>query len=279
MFYCLNLGEVTSNHGHVGAMVGNGFKFSEQKSYYTNCERSSENNEATNFTEAGMSIQEVAEQMGSNFKYENGSIYLNFEDYTPDEADGNIKSETFSNAVPEKNVTMPAPEISCNLLTHYFGTVIDKDNVSINCSGVDGAEYWHIDIAADPDFTDIYMQSGSSSLTAYNLVPGVTYYVRAQGKTASDTTSADCKYTEYGYLNVILSDYGSLITFDGELGYIPGDISGNYKIDLYDAIEICKSIMGMRTFTDDEKAIADYDGNGVVDLYDAIGIAKKLLEK
>ena len=60
---------------------------------------------------------------------------------------------------------------------------------------------------------------------------------------------------------------------------IPGDISGNGKIDLYDAIEICKSLMGMRTFTDEEKAIADYDGNGKVDLYDAIGIAKKLLEK
>lgn len=60
---------------------------------------------------------------------------------------------------------------------------------------------------------------------------------------------------------------------------VQGDISGNGKIDLYDAIEICKSIMGMRTFTDEEKVIADFDGNGVVDLYDAIGIAKKLLPK
>lgn len=37
--------------------------------------------------------------------------------------------------------------------------------------------------------------------------------------------------------------------------------------------------MGMRTFTDEEKVIADFDGNGVVDLYDAIGIAKELLPK
>ncbi|MCI7804463.1 MAG: leucine-rich repeat domain-containing protein [Oscillospiraceae bacterium] len=39
--------------------------------------------------------------------------------------------------------------------------------------------------------------------------------------------------------------------------FISGDISGNGKIDLYDAIEICKSIMGMRTFTDEEKLIAE----------------------
>lgn len=60
---------------------------------------------------------------------------------------------------------------------------------------------------------------------------------------------------------------------------VQGDISGNGKIDLYDAIEICRYIMGMRTFTDEEKVIADFDGNGVVDLYDAIGIAKELLPK
>lgn len=66
---------------------------------------------------------------------------------------------------------------------------------------------------------------------------------------------------------------------DSDIITIQGDISGNGKIDLYDAIEICKSIMGMKTFTDEEKLIADYDGNGVIDLYDAIGIAQKLLEK
>lgn len=60
---------------------------------------------------------------------------------------------------------------------------------------------------------------------------------------------------------------------------VQGDISGNGKIDLYDAIEICKSIMGMRTFTDEEKAIADFNKDGIVNIYDAIGIAKELLPK
>lgn len=60
---------------------------------------------------------------------------------------------------------------------------------------------------------------------------------------------------------------------------VKGDISGNGKIDLYDAIEICKKIMGMRTFTEEENKISDFNGDGVVDLYDAIEIAKKLLPK
>ena len=57
-----------------------------------------------------------------------------------------------------------------------------------------------------------------------------------------------------------------------------GDISGNNMIDLYDAIEICKYIMGMRDFTEEELIIADYDYSGKVDLYDVIAIASKLLE-
>ena len=60
---------------------------------------------------------------------------------------------------------------------------------------------------------------------------------------------------------------------------ILGDISGNGKIDLYDAIEIAKAIMGMRTFTEEEKLIADFNKDVTVDLYDAIEIARTLLPK
>ena len=58
-----------------------------------------------------------------------------------------------------------------------------------------------------------------------------------------------------------------------------GDISGNGEIDLYDAIEIAKAIMGLRTFTDEEMIIADFNMDGAVDLYDAIEIARTLLPK
>lgn len=71
--------------------------------------------------------------------------------------------------------------------------------------------------------------------------------------------------------------YNNTLEFTTALDYIPGDISGNGAIDLYDAIEICKSIMGMRTFTEAEKNIADYNCDGEVNLYDAIGIAKEIM--
>lgn len=57
-----------------------------------------------------------------------------------------------------------------------------------------------------------------------------------------------------------------------------GDVSGNGSIDLYDAIEIAKYIIGARTFTADEMVIANYDGKGEIDLYDVIAIAKYLLK-
>ena len=40
-----------------------------------------------------------------------------------------------------------------------------------------------------------------------------------------------------------------------------------------------QAIMGMRTFTEEEKLIADFNKDGTVDLYDAIEIARTLLPK
>ena len=90
--------------------------------------------------------------------------------------------------------------------------------------------------------------------------------------------------TIYGYKNSTAQAYAE--TYDRKfvllIEYtetILGDISGNGKIDLYDAIEIAKAIMGLRTFTDEEMIIADFNMDGTVDLYDAIEIARALLPK
>ena len=90
--------------------------------------------------------------------------------------------------------------------------------------------------------------------------------------------------TIYGYENSTAQAYAE--TYDRKfvllIEYtetILGDISGNGKIDLYDAIEIAKAIMGLRTFTDEEMIIADFNMDGTVDLYDAIEIARALLPK
>ena len=90
--------------------------------------------------------------------------------------------------------------------------------------------------------------------------------------------------TIYGYENSTAQAYAE--TYDRKfvllIEYtetILGDISGNGEIDLYDAIEIAKAIMGLRTFTAEEMIIAYFNKDGTVDLYDAIEIARTLLPK
>lgn len=82
----------------------------------------------------------------------------------------------------------------------------------------------------------------------------------------------------HGYINSTVSAYA----LNNNFMFIPldaiiGDITFNGEIELYDAVEIAKYIMNMRTFTDDEYFIADYNQDNFVNLYDAIGIAKALM--
>ena len=83
-----------------------------------------------------------------------------------------------------------------------------------------------------------------------------------------------------GYANSYADIYAQKFgyTFENTLGVI-GDVSGNEKIDLYDAIRICEYIMNMRTFDDNMLMIADYNLDFEVNLYDVIAIATELLPK
>ncbi|MCI7803546.1 MAG: dockerin type I repeat-containing protein [Oscillospiraceae bacterium] len=77
---------------------------------------------------------------------------------------------------------------------------------------------------------------------------------------------------------VILESGGSSFATTVDMfNAVYGDATNDSTINLYDAVEISKSLMGMRTFTDTEKIIADYDGDGAVDLYDAVGIAREIM--
>ena len=59
--------------------------------------------------------------------------------------------------------------------------------------------------------------------------------------------------------------------------FIRGDISKNGKIDIYDAIEIAKYVLGVRKFNNEEAEIADFNNDSKIDLYDTIAISKFLL--
>lgn len=59
--------------------------------------------------------------------------------------------------------------------------------------------------------------------------------------------------------------------------YESGDVTMDGEVDLYDAIEIAKYMMGMVDFTNEQIAIGDKTGDGVCDLYDAIEVARTLM--
>ncbi len=85
--------------------------------------------------------------------------------------------------------------------------------------------------------------------------------------------------TIYGFSDssaqVYANKYGFYFSPFG--GQMKGDLSYNDNIDLYDAIETAKVVMGMRTLTEQEAVIADFDRSGTVDLYDTIMLARFIL--
>ena len=275
VFYCLNLGEVHADHQNIGGMVGEGYKFSEQKSYYTNCERSSENDDAINFVDAGMSLEEVAEEMDGNYKYENGVIMLNFDGNTKEEPSETMEKETFTRETVKKNITMPAPELSCSFLTHYFGTVVDKDNVQVSTSTNSEVSNWSIDVAGDPKFTDIYL----NDFTIYDLIPEVTYYVRVQGRTLSDRTDPECEYTDYGYLSITLKDDGSLDVnkdFVAEDEKIKGDVNADGALNVADVVLLQKWLLAVPGVKLGEGKVADLYEDGNLNVLDLAVMKQKL---
>lgn len=82
------------------------------------------------------------------------------------------------------------------------------------------------------------------------------------------------KSTAYDYA----IKYGRTFDYITTALVVKGDVTGNGKLDLYDAIAICKHIMGMTKLTAEQEKVADITGDGVIDLYDAIEIARALLK-
>lgn len=72
---------------------------------------------------------------------------------------------------------------------------------------------------------------------------------------------------------------GETIDFTGVVYTSPedGDLTEDYEINLYDAVEVAKHIMGMNSLTEKQLKLGDYNGDSVCDLYDAVEIAKNLI--
>lgn len=56
-----------------------------------------------------------------------------------------------------------------------------------------------------------------------------------------------------------------------------GDIKADGIVNLYDIIELCKSLMNMITLTTEQQKVADYNGDTEINIYDAIAMANDVM--
>lgn len=63
------------------------------------------------------------------------------------------------------------------------------------------------------------------------------------------------------------------------LSTIRGDVNGDKKVDVFDAIAIAQYTVGNKTLTSIQLTAADYNADGSVNVFDAIAIAKTTVKK
>ena len=77
--------------------------------------------------------------------------------------------------------------------------------------------------------------------------------------------------------SILVSEADVESSYSAESIYMWGDISRDNSLDLHDAIEISKYIMGSSDLDEDTVLLADINRDGKTDIYDVIEIAKTLL--
>lgn len=202
-----------------------------------------------------------------------------------------IGTHAFSKCESLKSVTLPASVTSIGRYAFYQCTGLTSITLSENVTIIDAHAFQECFGLTSIIIPESVESIGQSAFLRCNSLSSITIENPNCKIYSECDTICNAVYDEtgilyytgiiYGYENSTAQAYaeqynGNFVSL-GEYR-IKGDISGNGSIDLYDAIEIAKSLMGMRTFTEEEQKIADYNGDGTVDLYDAIAIAKYLLE-
>ena len=175
------------------------------------------------------------------------------------------------------NITIPDSVNSIGNMT-FFGCAIKNINIPNSVTIIKRGAFWSC-----PSLTSINIPESVTSIDSIVLnecnnlkcviINNPDCEIFDTESTISETA------TIYGYENSTAQAYAERYCRRFVSIEDIGDISGNGEIDLYDAIEIAKAIMGLRTFTAEEMIIADFNMDGAVDLYDAIEIARTLLPK
>lgn len=189
-----------------------------------------------------------------------------------------IESYSFSGCSNLESVDIP-DSVTVIGRSAFTNTALKNVVIPYNVTVIGGYSF-----ARCPNLESITILNPECEIIEINGLDGSTISNRADQEHDIGDVNYFFDGTIYGYENSTAQAYAekydrNFVSLGEYVEPIQGDISGNGIIDLHDAIEICKSIMNMRTFTEEEKIIADYNGDGTVDLYDAIEIARTLLPK
>lgn len=230
-------------------------------------------------------------------KYPAGKVSFN---YCAPNGVKTLASESFYGSKGLYGITIP--ESVSIIEAHAF----QDTSLINNQTGVKYADKWIVE--CDENITSVKIKNGTKGIGTYAFkdcsklkevtIPGSVDYIGEYAFWLSPMDKLTIRnpqcsiYQEkwnimdntvvYGYENSSAQRYAerygkSFVSLGIKPDYLLGDINRSGLIDLYDAIEISKYLMEIRTFSDEELVIADYNDDGLVELYDVIGIATELL--
>lgn len=254
-------------------------------------------------TEATFSVREVSE----------GVVITDYSDKTadkiviPSEIDGQtvVGVDDFAFGLISKKVTVVVPETLTEdyISSQAFMTMAIVDKYIIGLSPdktINGViKYWVNSVAglnySDQQIADAIARAMAhignidvTDLTVSEAAIQVLREIDSLGFSETNLNRLEAAFSLMPYDLVTLegpdgtaaqafAETKNSLTYVVTGAYESGDVTMDGKVDLYDAIEIAKCMMGMVDFTNEQIAIGDMTGDGVCDLYDAIEVARTLM--
>lgn len=254
-------------------------------------------------TEATFSVREVSE----------GVVITDYSDKTadkiviPSEIDGQtvVGVDDFAFGLISKKVTVVVPETLTEdyISSQAFMTMAIVDKYIIGLSPdktINGViKYWVNNVAglnySDQQIADAIARAMAhignidvTDLTVSEAAIQVLREIDSLGFSETNLNRLEAAFSLMPYDLVTLegpdgtaaqafAETKNSLTYVVTGAYESGDVTMDGEVDLYDAIEIAKYMMGMVDFTNEQIAIGDMTGDGVCDLYDAIEVARTLM--
>lgn len=255
-------------------------------------------------TEATFSVREVSE----------GVVITDYSDKTadkiviPSEIDGQrvVGVDDFAFGLISKKVTVVVPETTLTvdyISSQAFMTMAIVDKYIIGLSPdktINGViKYWVNSVAglnySDQQIADAIARAMAhignidvTDLTVSEAAIQVLREIDSLGFSETNLNRLEAAFSLMPYDLVTLegpdgtaaqafAETKNSLTYVVTGAYESGDVTMDGEVDLYDAIEIAKYMMGMVDFTNEQIAIGDMTGDGVCDLYDAIEVARTLM--